>query len=72
MKNVKLNLLEKKEMNDVRGGLVYAPCECVCWPVNNNHQPPYNTERRAEKSPQAFTSDHNIILDAAPAVIAKK
>lgn len=72
MKNVKLNLLEKKEMNEVRGGLVYAPCECVCWPKYNNGQPPYNTESNAEQSRKAFKSDHNIILDAAPSVVAKK
>ena len=62
MKNVKLNLLEKKEMNEVRGGLPYAPCECVCHSVYHNGQPPYNTERTAERSVKAFKSDHNIII----------
>jgi natural product precursor len=71
MKNVKLNLLEKKEMNEVRGGLVYAPCECVCYSVNHNGQPPYNTERTAENSVKAFKSDHNIIIKDEAAVIKK-
>lgn len=35
MKDLKLNLLEKKEMDEVRGGDTYRPlqpkCSCVCY-----------------------------------------
>lgn len=52
MKDLKISLLEKKEMDEVRGGIVYNPCGCHCHKVQLNHYPweQYNTEKVAVRT----------------------
>ena len=51
MKNLKLNLLEKEEMNEVRGGTVFAPCGCYCRKTTYpNGSYSWNTEKVAVKT----------------------
>lgn len=58
MKNLKLNLLEKKEMDTVRGGLANTvpgkprPCQCECycrdfyWKVNSSENSYANSRQK--------------------------
>lgn len=60
MKTLKLNLLEKKEMNTVRGGYIYSPCGCHCY---GNDSAPKETEDVADGDKPGYvtgsTSLHN-------------
>ena len=49
MKNVKLNLLEKSEMNEVRGGEPMNPCSMHCYLPNPTEQQIRNLFARYSK-----------------------
>lgn len=55
MKTLKLNLLEKKEMNEVRGGNYYQACDCMCQSAPAGQ--PRNTEDNAKIGPKSISLD---------------